>query len=159
MNRKLMYVIASTLVSSLLFSAYQPSAATPYYNHDGSVDEGLEKILVKKLQRGDNNYWYRVQVCAENYPIKITQMVFKSDIDKVTQGINKMVPKGECKSYGATMKANDPNTLGAEMIEVYEAVEKMQQLLKDMPTMSKNDRKVAHHQFIELFVATGIMPR
>ena len=159
MNHKLMSIIVSTLVSSLLLSSYQPGTAAPYYNHDGSVDEGLEKILIKKLQRDENNYWYRVQVCAENNPIKITQMVFKSDIDKVAQGINKIVPKGECKSYGATMKANDPNTLGAEMIEMHEAVEKMQQLLKEMPTMVKKDRKVAHHQFIELFVATGIMPR
>lgn len=152
-------IITSITIATLLLSVYQPSAAAPYYNHDGSVDDSLEKIMVKEFHKGENNWVYRVQVCADENPIRVTQMILKSDIDQKKLGVNKIIPKGECKSYGAIMKAKDPNTLGAEMVETHEAVEKMKQLLEDMPSMSKKDRKVAHKQLIELFVVTGFMPR
>ena len=159
MNTRLMTIVASALISSLLFSVYQPGAAAPYYNHDGSVDSDLVKKIVKPL-KGHANYWlYSIETCATDHAMRVSLVILKSDIDEKKLGVNKIIPKGECRSYGAVMKAKDPNTLGASLLESYEAVEKMGQLLRDKASMSKEDRKIAHHQIIELFVATEVMPR
>lgn len=159
MTTKLMAVIASALISSLLLSAYQPGAAAPYYGHDGSVDDDLVKKMIKPL-KGHADYWvYSVETCATDHAMRVSLVILKSDIDEKRLGVNKIIPMGECRSYGAVMKAKDPNTLGASLLEAHEAVEKMEKLLRDKKFMSKEDRKIAHHEIMQLFIATGVLPR
>ena len=152
-------ITALLTVATLLFSAYQPGAAAQYYNHDGSVDDDLIKKTVKPL-KGHKDYWvYSVEACATDHTMKVSVVTLKSDMDKKELGVNKVIPKGDCQTYGAVMKAKDPNTLGASMLESHEALERMEQILKDMKSMSEKDRKIAHSEFIKLFMVTGYLPR
>ena len=151
--------MALLTIVTLLFSAYQPGAAAPYYSHDGSVDDDLVKKIVKPL-KGHTNYWmYSIETCATDHAMRVSIVTLKSDMDEVNLGVNKIIPKGECRTYGAVMKAKDPNTMGGSLLEMYEAVEKMEQILKDMKSMSKGDRRIAHHEFMQLFAVTGVLPR
>ncbi len=151
--------MALLTIATLLFSAYQPGAAAPYYSHDGSVDDDLTKKIIKPL-RNHANYWmYSIETCATDHVMRVSVMTLKSDMDEVNLGVNKIIPKGECRTYGAVMKAKDPNTLGGSLLETHEAVEKMEQILKDMKSMTKKERKIAHHEFMQLFAVTGVLPR
>ncbi len=91
--------------------------------------------------------------------MRVSLVILKSDIYEKKLGVNKIIPKGECRSYGAVMKAKDPNTLGGSLLEKHEAIEKMEQLLEEKRFMSVKDRKIAHKQIMELAVVTGVMPR
>ncbi len=144
---------------SLLFSIYQPTSAAPYYNHDGSIDENVEKYKVEPL-KGKKNYWYyAVKVCANDYTMGIAGIVLKSDMDTKVLGVKKNIKKGDCKVYGAVMKAKNGETLGAEVIENHEAVQKMTELKKSFSKLSKSQLKSASQEFGKLFLMTGFNPR
>jgi hypothetical protein len=54
LKAKLLALIASISVASLLFAATQSGDAQTYYGHDGSLDKYLSKTEVKKLKgKGD----------------------------------------------------------------------------------------------------------
>ncbi len=57
-------------------------------------------------------------------------------------GVNKIVKKGDCSSYGAVMKAKDSKTLGAEIIERHEALDKFNQLLDSNSNLNKNQQQL-----------------
>ncbi len=68
-------------------------------------------------------------------------------------GVNKTIVKGNCSIYGATMKAKDGGTLGAEMIERDEAIKRIHELVEgDNKNMSKKDRS----ELVRLQVITGV---
>ena len=124
MKTKLTTIIASLTIASLLFSVYQPGNAISYYGHDGSVDNSITKVKVEPY-KGKPGYWvYLVKVCADDHNLGVAAVILKSDIAKKELGVNKSIKKGDCSHYGAVMKAKDGNTLGAELIERHEALEK-----------------------------------
>ena len=57
------------------------------------------------------------------------------------------------------MKAKDGKTLGAELVEKHEAVEKMVKILKDSQDASKLQRKNMMKEFMRLYTTIGLMPR
>jgi len=141
MKTKLMSVIASAIISSLLFSVYQPGNAVSYYGHDGSVEEYLTKIKVEPY-KGKPGYWvYLVQVCATDHNLAVAAVILKSDIAQKDLGVNKSIKKGDCSVYGAVMKAKDGNTLGAELIERHEALQKFNDALNSESKMSKSEQQ------------------
>ena len=62
MQTKLMIVFASVIISSLLFSVYQPGNAVSQYGHDGSVDEYLTKIKSEQQKRQKEITSYRMML-------------------------------------------------------------------------------------------------
>lgn len=159
MKIKLKAAIISIIAASLLFTFYQPGDAQLYYNHDGSVDKNMSKHDIKQL-KGKKDWWYySVKVCANDYTMGIAGVILKSDIDKQVLGVNKNIPKGECKVYGAVMKAKDGKTLGGDLIEKHEAIQKMIELRKSINGMSKSQSKQAMEEWSMLFNMIGFNPR
>ena len=143
MDTKLFATTAIILGALLLFSMYQPGAAVPYYSHDGSIDEQMEKTKVSPL-KGKKDVWvYLVRACATDHSMGVASVILKSDIDQKNLGVNKNIPKGKCSSYGAIMKAKNPDTLGAEMIEKHEALQRMFDIQNQLPTMTKQQKSKA----------------
>lgn len=141
MKKQLIGGFASILVLTIVFSSIQSTSAVSYYGHDGSVSEYLEKVVVKPYP-GKKDYWvYIVKACATTHNLGVAGVILKSDIDTEKLGVGKSIGKGKCSSYGATMKAKDGTTLGAELILTHEALEKYQNLVKSIPGKSTKDIK------------------
>ena len=148
-------VIASLTIASLLFAVYQPGNAVTYYGHDGSVDDYLTKTKVEPY-KGKPGYWvYLVKACATDHNLGIAAVILKSDIAKKELVVNKSIKKGECSNYGAVMKAKDGNTLGAELIERHEALEKYNQILNDMSGKSIKEKKELRKELYSYRVILG----
>lgn len=157
MKTKLLALFASIAVSSLLFAATQSGDAQTYYGHDGSLDKYLSKTEVKKL-KGKGDLWaYIVKACATDRHLAIAGVILKSDIDSRILGVNKNIRMGDCSYYGAVMNAKDGKTLGAELIEKHEAVEKSQQLLKGFSSMTKSQKQKAMTEYFQLQTMLGFM--
>lgn len=131
-------LIASLTIASLLFAVYQPGNAVTYQGHDGSVDDSLTKVKVEPL-KGRQGYWvYLVKACATDYNMAVASVTLKSDIATKELGVNKTIKKGDCVTYGAVMKAKDGNTLGAELIERHEALQKFNEALNSDASKNKS---------------------
>lgn len=157
---KKLAVLSSIAVGLILIvSSNDQSEALTYTPHDGSVDDYLKKIKVSPYSNKKDTWTYIVSACATDRTIAVAGIVLKSDIDKVTLGVNKNIPKGECSYYGAVMKAKDGKTLGAELIQKHEALSRMEQIIKDSPKMTKSTRDSAMSEFNQLFQMTGFIPR
>lgn len=159
MKKYLIGGLSSILGLSLIFTSLQFTEAASYYGHDGSVSENLEKTVVKPYPGKKDTWTYVVKACATTHNLGIAGVILKSDIDQQVLGVNKSLAKGKCSFYGAVMKAKDGKTLGAELILTSQAVEKMQQILKDSPNVSDVQRKSMMKEFIRLYTMTGLMPR
>jgi hypothetical protein len=148
-------VIASLTIASLLFAVYQPGNAVTYYGHDSSVDDYLTKTKVESF-KGKQGYWvYIVKACADDYNLGVAAVILKSDLDTKVLGVNKSIKKGECYHYGAVMKAKNGNTLGAELIERHEALEKYNQILNDMSGKSIKEKKELRKELYSYRVILG----
>ena len=159
MKKHLLGGFSSILVITMIFASVQATEAIPYYGHDGSVSQYLEKSVVKPYPGKKDTWTYIVKACATTHNIGIAGVVLKSDIDKQVLGVNKSLAKGKCSFYGAVMKAKDGKTLGAELILTSQAVEKMEKILKDGPTVSPAERKNMMKEFMKMYEMTGLMPR
>jgi hypothetical protein len=158
MKIKLAAIITSIIAAGLLFAVYQPGDAQSYYNHDGSVEKNMSKYKTEQL-KGKKDWWYyAVKVCANEYTMGIAGVVLKSDMDKQVLGVNKNIPKGECRVYGAVMKAKDGKTLGGELIEKHEAIQRMLDLKNSMGK-SKLQYKQTAEEWGMLFNMVGYNPR
>lgn len=155
MKTKLTTIIASLTIASLLFAVYQPGNAITYYGHDGSVDDSITKTKVEPY-KGKPGYWvYLVKVCADDHHMGIAAVVLKSDIAKKELGVNKTVKKGDCSHFGAVMKAKDGNTLGAELIERHEAVQKFIDTLNSNAKLNKADQQERQKEITKYRVMLG----
>lgn len=159
MKKQIMGSISSTLVLTIIFSSIQSTEAVPYYGHDGSISENLEKIVVKPYATKKDYWTYMVKACATTHNMGVAGIILKSDMDQQVLGVNKVIMKGKCSIYGAVMKAKDGSTLGAELIQTGDAVSKMQQILKDSHTASISQRKDMMKEFMQLYRMTGLIPR
>ena len=159
MKKYLIGGFSSILAFTLIFSSVNATEAIPYYGHDGSVSEYLEKVVVKPYPGKKDTWTYIVKACATSHNIGIAGVVLKSDIDKQVLGVNKSLVKGKCSFYGSVMKAKDGKTLGAELILTSQAVEKMEKILKEGPTVSPVERKNMMNEFMKMYQMTGLMPR
>ena len=155
MNTKLMAVLASAIVSSLLFSVYQPGNAVTYYGHDGSVEEYMTKIKVEPY-KGKKDLWvYLVKVCATDHNLGISAITLKSDMTEIVQNVNKNISKGNCSHYGAVMKAKDSSTLGAELVERHEALQKYNEALNSDTKLSKSAQQERQKEIIKYRIMLG----
>ena len=155
MNTKIMAVLASAIVSSLLFSVYQPGNAVTYYGHDGSVDEYLEKAVVKPYANKKDMWVYIVKACATDHNLGIASITLKSDMTEIVQNVNKSISKGNCSYYGAVMKAKDGSTLGAELIERHEALQKYNEVLNSDAKLSKSAQQERQKEIIKYRIMLG----
>jgi hypothetical protein len=159
MKKQVIGGLASILVTTLIISQLQSSDAVSYSGHDGSVSKYLEKVTVKQYANKKDYWVYEVKACAKTHNLAIAEVILKSDIDKQVLGVNKVILKGKCSHYGAVMKAKDGNTLGAELVQKHQAVEKMEQILKDSKNASKSQKKIMMNEFIRIYTTIGLMPR
>ena len=159
MKKQVTGSLTAILVLTLIFSSIQNTEAISYYGHDGSVSEYLEKTLVKPHATKKDTWSYTVKACATSHNLAIAGIILKSDIDRKELGVNKVIKKGDCSTFGAVMKAKDGKTLGAELIQKHEAVDKMIQILKDGPNMPDKQRKTLMKEFIKLYHMTGFLLR
>ena len=158
MKIKLAAIITSIVAAGLLFAVYQPGDAATYSNADGSVEKYMTKLQIEQL-KGKKDWWYySVRVCANDYTLGIAGVVLKSDMDKQVLGVNKNISKGTCKVFGAVMKAKDGKTLGGELIEKHEAIQKMLDL-KNSISKSKSMNRQAAEEWGMLFNMIRFNPR
>lgn len=137
MKKLIIVVVISVIVASLFLSTQQPSDAQTSSSTYGYVDNYLTKVKVEKMKHG--SLWaYIVKACATDRHLAIAAVVLKSDIDEKFLGVNKNLRKGDCTYYGAVMNAKDGKTLGAELIEKHEALEKLQKSYGS-PKQSQNE--------------------
>lgn len=156
MKTKLTTIIALITIASLLFAVYQPGNAVTHYNgHEGSVEKYLTKIKVEPY-KGKQGYWvYIVKACADDYNLGVAAVILKSDIAKKELGVNKTIKKGECLHYGAVMKAKDGNTLGADLIERHEALQKYNEILSEMSGKSIKEKKELRKELYSYRIMLG----
>lgn len=159
MNTKLTAVITSAVIASLIFSVYQPTNAVTYTGHDGSVTKYLTKAKVEPYKGKKDTWVYIVKACATDRTLGVAGVILKSDSDTRVLGVNKNIAKGQCSQYGAVMNAKNGQSLGAELIEHHQALDKMQKTLKDFPKMTKTQRDLAMKEYSQLQAMTGYMLR
>lgn len=116
----IMLLVAFVVVAS---ASLHSDAATNYEKQE-NFKYVKEKIV--KPYPGKSGWWiYHVWVCADDYNLGIAEIVLSSDTETLYQGVNKAIPKGECSTYGAVMKAKNGNTLGYKITTISEAAEKI----------------------------------
>jgi len=126
MKRTLIAVLISVIAASLFLSTQQPTDAQTSSGTYGYDDKYLTKVKVEKL-KGKGDFWaYIVKACATDRHLGIAAVILKSDMDEQFLGVNKFIGKGDCKYFGAVMKAKDGKTLGANLIENHKALEILQ---------------------------------
>lgn len=100
------------------------SGAAVDYDKQENFKYVKEKIV--KPYPGKSGWWvYHLWVCADDYNLGIAEVVLSSDTEKIYQGVNKAIPKGECSTYGAVMKAKNGNTLGYKITTISDAADKI----------------------------------
>ena len=161
MNKKIIFLTLSLIVGSLIFAPLQNSEAAPstssYTGSDGSVSKYMTKMVVQPYKKGSPYWSYIVKVCATDYPLAVATVDLKSDIEKVSLGVNSVIPLGKCSYYGAVMKANDGKTLGATMMLKSDAANEIQSILTKLPTSTQKDQLIG--RLIQLYNALGYVPR
>lgn len=116
--------IALLAMSVMIAGTVVPSSAAINYDKQENFKYVKEKIV--KPYPGKSGWWiYHVWVCADDYSLGIAEVVLSSDTEKIYQGVNKAIPKGECSTYGAVMKAKNGNTLGYKITTIADAAEKI----------------------------------
>jgi len=104
-----------------------------------------EKIV--KPYPGKNGWWiYHLWICAEDYSIGITEIILSSDTETQYLGVNKIIPKDKCSSYGAVMKAKNGDTLGYKITTNSEAAEKI--IASKLGKGSVNWSEISRYKFI-----------
>jgi hypothetical protein len=157
MNKKIIFFTLAAIVGSLVIAPLQNTDAAPYVSGDGSVSKFLTKVKVEQYKKGSPYWSYIVKACATDYPLAVAMIDLKSDVEKVTLGVNNVIPKGQCSSYGAVMKANDGKTLGATLILKTDALTEAQSILAKLPTNKQKDQSI--QRLMELYNALGFIPR
>lgn len=85
----------------------------------------VKERIVEPLP-GKSGWWkYLLKICADDHSLAIAEVVLSSDTERLYQGVNSAIPKGECTFYGAVMKAKNSNTLGYRITQTNEAVQKI----------------------------------
>lgn len=119
--------------------------AAPY---EKQTDFKYVKEKIVKPYPGKSGWWtYILRVCADDYNLGITEVVLSSDIETQYLGVNKVIGKDHCSSYGAVMKAKDGNTLGYKITTTSEAVDKIIASLHDKRA-NTNWPDITRYQFI-----------
>lgn len=119
-------ILAVSVVASLLIivvSSLHYSEAQVYENQ--ASFKYVKERIVEPIP-GKTGWWkYLLKVCADDHSLAIAEVILSSDMEKIYQGVNKAIPKGECSFYGAVMKAKNSNTLGYKITQTHEAVQKI----------------------------------
>lgn len=142
---KILGILAVIFSISLIASTYQPSNAATYTPLDSNFKYVKDRII--KPLPGKSLYWhYLLKVCADDHALAITEVILKSDMETIYQGVDKIIPKGKCSHYGAVMKAKDGKTLGYKITQTHEAVEKILAFKQGKPGISLEE--VSRYRFI-----------
>ena len=151
--KKIIAILVVSLIGAGLLS-YIPVSFAEYKGQ--SYDAADEKYITKKIDqyKGKKEYYtYFVKVCAKDRPLAIAEVVLKSDTETFHTGNKSIIPKGQCTTYGSVMKAKNPNSLGADLIQVHEALE----MIKNYK-FSKNPNKSIEQDINRLHWKIGFMP-
>lgn len=157
MNKKIIFFALTAVVGSLITAPLQNTEAAPYVGGDGSISKYLTKAKVEQYKKGSPYWSYIVKACATDFPLAVAMIDLKSDVEKVTLGVNNVIPKGQCSFYGAVMKANDGKTLGATMILKTDALTEAQSILAKLPSTAQKDASIK--RLMELYNTLGFIPR
>lgn len=157
MNKKIIFFSLIALVGSLMLLPLQNGDATTYVGHDGSVSEYLTKVNVQQYKKGSQYWIYIVEACAKDYPLAVAGIDLKSDIEKVSLGVNKIIPKGQCSYYGAVMRANNGQTLGATLILKDDAIREAQNIIAKIPSSPQKEQLI--NRLMEIYNQLGFVPR
>lgn len=119
-------LVTVSLLVVLVITAGTWLHATDAATYEKQADFKYVKEKIVKPYPGKSGWWvYLLRVCAYDYPLGITEVVLSSDTETLYQGVNKVIPKGKCSSYGAVMKAKNGDTLGYKITTTSEAAEKI----------------------------------
>lgn len=157
MNKKIIFFTLAGLVGSLILLPLQNSGGEKYDGHNDSVSDYLTKVKVQQYKKGSPYWSYIVMVCAKDYSMAIAAIDLKSDVEKISLGVNKIIPKGHCSFYGAVMKAKDGATLGATIITKDDAIKEAQKIIAKIPTTQKKGPLIG--RLLELYNIIGFNPR
>jgi hypothetical protein len=160
MIRRIASIFAIVLTASLIFSNYNIGNAATYSDstqqgtgtYQNADDKYITKIKVDPY-RGKKDLWsYIVKVCPD-HNMKVIEVVLKSDSSVQRLGVNKVLLNGQCSYYGAVMPAKDGKTLGAEVIDAGEAIDRIGDLKSNLSKMSKQEFRAAwdeimHYKYI-----------
>lgn len=142
---KKLSAIGVALCFSLLLSVYQPTADAQYVPLDSNFKYVKERTA--EPLKGKTGWWkYHLTVCATDHSLAIAEVILKSDMETIYQGVSKIIPKGDCSYYGAVMKARDGKSLGYKITQTHEAVESILAFKQGKPGVSLND--VSRYRFI-----------
>lgn len=122
----MMKLIAVSFIAVLVITSSAWIHATDAATYEKQADFKYVKDRIVKQYPGKSGWWiYHIHVCASDYSIGIAEVVLSSDMETIYQGVNKAIPKGECSTYGAVMKAKNSNTLGYKITTMSEAADKI----------------------------------
>jgi hypothetical protein len=126
-------------------SVYQMPADAQYVPLESNFKYVKERTI--EPLKGKTGWWkYHLTVCATDHSLGITEVILKSDMETIYQGVNKVIPKGDCSYYGAVMKARDGKSLGYKITQTHEAVDSILAYKQGKSGVSLND--VSRYRFI-----------
>lgn len=118
---KLLGILLMALL--VMSGTFAHTDAAPY---EKQVDSKYVKEKIVKPYQGKSGWWiYILKVCADTHNLGITEVILSSDMETKYLGVNKIIPKNDCSTYGAVMKAKNGNTLGYKITTSSEAAEKI----------------------------------
>lgn len=105
-------IIAVILAPFIVMWTLQDAIAQVYKEVD---DSRIEKVVAEK-RKPPHLANYIIRFCPVE-SVVVDAVLLHSDVETVKLGVNKVVGKDKCTYYGAVMRANNPDSLGATIIE------------------------------------------
>ncbi|MEM3143616.1 MAG: hypothetical protein QXW91_03205 [Candidatus Nitrosotenuis sp.] len=139
------FIIAAIVVISLVMIHHQSSEATRHEKLDSNF-KYVKEVKMEPIKGKPGQWLYLLKVCATDRHLAITEVVLKSDMETIYQGVNKYIAKGKCSHYGAVMKASDGKSLSYKVTEHHEAVEKILGFKQGKPGLSLSE--IDRYRFI-----------
>ena len=105
-------IIAAILAPFFVMWALQDAIAQVYKEVD---DDRIVKVIAEKRQQ-PHLANYIIRFCPDDRVV-VDTVLLHSDVETRILGVHKVVEKDKCTYYGAVMLANNPDSLGATIIE------------------------------------------
>lgn len=116
MRNKIIAGIGVTIILIMFSSSFQFSNEQNTLEH--KTTNRYTEVISPKPHQGDSNlYTYSVKVCAVSDSSDIADILIQSDIDEEKLGINKIIQKEECTTFGSMMKAKMTETFSTKIKE------------------------------------------
>jgi hypothetical protein len=129
----LRFILIGAVLLSVVFlvgQAYSEETKNNAAKEKWSSPYVVKKIIKQQLP-GKTLWWnHGVQICTKDRFLGITEVIFRSDIETIHEGMNSEIAEGKCQYYGTVMKAKNGTSLKYRIVTNEEAFHKINEAKK-----------------------------